>query len=269
MKAFTLLFVLFLSITTFSQDRVIKNSGDTLNCKVTEIGADQIKYYYSNNEKLIFGIDKALVKRIEFSTGEIVEIEANSFDNPEYYINQNKNVIKFNFLSPTNDNLEFIYERSLKPGRSWETSLGIIGLGFDPNDYNPLGVYGKFAYKFIRKPDFYMQRMHYAHILKGAYIAPEFAMRYTSYESHVHAYDYWGAYDSPQERVEDFSVAVTLKFGKQWVIDDGFVIDLFFGVGYGFTSNSSGNYDVISYGFVVAPEVPIVFTSGLRVGWAF
>ncbi len=267
MKSLILLSLIFFSITIFSQDRVIKNSGDTLNCKVTEIGADQIKYYYSNNDKLIFGIDKALVKRIEFSTGEVIKIEANSFDNPEYYIDQNRNVIKFNFLSPMNSNLEFIYERSLKPGRSWETSLGIIGLGFDPADHNPRGAYGKFAYKFIRKPDFYMQRMHYAHILKGAYIAPEFAVRYTSYDTYIYRYN-WNTY-SHKERIQDFSMAVTLKFGKQWVIDDGFIVDLFLGVGYGFTTNSGDNYDVVSYGFIVAPEVPITFTSGLRIGWAF
>ncbi len=269
MKHIPLILLMFISITTFAQDKVIKNSGDTLNCKVTEIGADQIKYYYSNNDKLIFGIDKALVKRIEFSTGEVIEVKANSFDNPEYYIDQSKNIIKFNFLSPVNTNLEFIYERSLKPGRSWETSLGIIGVGFDPNDYNPRGAYGKFAYKFIRKPDFYMQRMHYAHLLKGAYMAPEISMRYTSYETYVYTGNYWETYETHQERVEDFSVAVTLKFGKQWVIDDGFVVDLFLGVGYGFTSSSNDSYDVIPYGFIVGSEVPIAFTGGLRVGWAF
>jgi len=268
MKKLTLFFLLLTSFAAFSQDRVIKNSGDTLNCKVTEIGTDQIKYYYSNNEKLIFGIDKALVKRIEFSTGEVIKIESNSFDNPEYYINQNRNVIKFNFLSPINTNLEFIYERSIKPGRSWETSLGIIGLGWDPNDYNPRGAYGKFAYKFIRKPDYYMQRMHYAHILKGAYIAPELAMRYTSYESYVYSDYDWQTYVS-EKRIDDFSVALTLKFGKQWVFDDGFIVDLFLGIGYGFSSKSGDSYDVIPYGFIVASEVPLSFTGGLRIGWAF
>ncbi len=267
MKSLTLLLLMFASIAVFSQDRVIKNSGDTLNCKVTEIGADQIKYYYSNNENLIFGIDKTLVRRIEFSTGEVIKIEANSFDNPEYYIDQNRNGIKINFLSPINSSFEFIYEHSLKPGRSWETSLGIIGLGFDLDDYNPRGVYGKFAYKFIRKPDFYMQRMHYAHILKGAYIAPELALRYASYEPYVN--DFWEPYESHQERLNDFSIAVTLKFGKQWVFDDGFIVDVFCGIGYGITSQSGDNYDVISYGFIVGSEVPIAFTGGLRLGWAF
>ncbi len=269
MKNLTLLFLLVFSIAAFSQDRVIKNSGDTLKCKVTEIGADQIKYYYSDNEKLIFGIDKALVKRIEFSTGEVMKIEANSFDNPEYYIGQNRNVIKFNFLSPINTNMEFVYEHSIKPGRSWETSLGIIGLGFDTDDYNPKGVYGKFAYKFIRKPDFYMQRMHYAHILKGAYIAPELALRHTSYDSYVYSEDYGQNYESHEERIKDFSIAVTLKFGKQWVFDDGFIVDLFVGIGYGVTNNSGDSYDVVTYGFIVGPEVPIAFTGGLRLGWAF
>jgi len=61
------------------------------------------------------------------------------------------------------------YEQNIKPGKSWETALGIIGLGADPQDVNPRGVYGKFAYKFMRNPDFYSTKMHYSHILKGAY----------------------------------------------------------------------------------------------------
>jgi len=270
MKRLFLLLLVFLSFFTISlnaQDRVIKNSGDTLKCKVTEVGADEIKYYYPDNEKLIFGIDKALVDHIEFGTGEVIKMERNTFDNPEYYAGQSKNALKIRFLSFFNTNMELTYERSLKPGRSLETSLGIIGIGFDINDYNPRGVYGKFAYKFIRKPDFYMQRMHYAHILKGAYIAPELALRYSSSEHTT--YFYYGDYETMStDREQEFSFAVTVKFGKQWVIDDGFLVDLFLGVGYGMTTS---DYDEpVNYGFLAGPsEVPLALTAGLRLGWVF
>ena len=83
--------------------------------------------------------------------------------------NQSKNAIKINFLSPLFGTTELIYERSIKPGRSWETALGIVGLGNDIQEIDPRGVYGKFAYKFMRSPDAYLQNMHYSHILKGAY----------------------------------------------------------------------------------------------------
>jgi len=160
---------------------------------------------------------------------------------------------------------EFVYEQNVKPGKSWETALGIIGLGWDPQDNNAGGVYGKFAYKFMKDPDFYMQRMHYAHILKGAYFAPEIAMRYVKYDAYnYYYYDY--NYSESHVRKEQFGMAVLLKFGKQWIFDDSFLVDLYGGMGYGIGGDSD---EALTYGFIVAPEVPIAFTGGLRIGWVF
>ena len=266
----TLLFIL-LAINAISQDKIIKKNADIINCKVTEIAADEVKYYYSDNQKLIFGIDKALVEKIEFATGEIIVIENNSFENSEYYANQSKHALKINFLSPLAGSTEFIYEQNIKPGKSWETGIGIIGLGADPQDINPRGVYGKFAYKFMRNPDFYSTKMHYSHILKGAYFAPEIAVRYMSFDSHN--YDYYydsnGNYHSnnSDERKNLFSMAFLLKLGKQWIFDDSFLLDIYGGVGYGFGAN---DYEGLTYGFIVAPnEFPIAFTGGIRIGWVF
>lgn len=263
--------ILIISFSAFSQDKIVKKSGDVINCKITELGVEQVKYYYKQNEKLIFGIDNALVDRVEFGTGEIVEIEKNTFDNPEYYVDQSKNALKINFLSPLFGTTELVYERSIRPGRSWETSLGIVGLGNDMQDISPRGVYGKFAYKFMRSPDFYMHKMNYSHILKGAYIAPEIALRYMSYESY--RYDYY--YDSSDQyhdsssssRESQVTLAIMLKFGKQWVFDDAFLVDVHWGVGYGVGADE---YDGLPYGFLVAPdEFPIALTSGIRIGWVF
>lgn len=269
MKNLIALFLLVISISTFAQDKIIKKNADTINCKVTEIAADEVKYYYTENPKLVFGVDKALVERIEFSTGEVIEIEDNTFRNPEYYANQGKHALKINFLSPLFGSTEFIYEKSINPGRSWETALGIVGLGNDLQDINPRGVYGKFAYKFMKNPDFYSHRMHYAHILKGAYFAPEIAIRYMSFDSYN--YDYYydsnGRYydNSSEDRESKFTLALMLKFGKQWVFDNSFLIDIYAGVGYGFGAD---DYDGLPYGFIVAPDdFPIALTSGIRIGW--
>jgi len=260
----SLLFV-FVSVLTFAQDNIIKKNGEIINCKVTEIGAAEVKYYYGDNEKLIFGIDKVLVDNVTFSTGEVIIIE-NTLKNAEYYANQKKNAIKINFLSPLFGTTELVYENSIKPGKSWETALGIVGLGVDIEDINPRGVYGKFAYKFMRDPDFYMHRMHYAHILKGAYFAPEIALRYMSYDSYYY-YDYHnGSYNNSEKREENFALALMLKFGKQWVFDDSFLVDIHWGIGYGI----GGDDDGLPFGFIVGPsEVPIAVTSGIRVGWVF
>jgi len=265
MKNLVIFLLLLLSINAISQDKLIKKNSEIINCKVTEIAAGEVKYYYADNPKLIFGIDKALVEKIEFSTGEVIEIENNTFRNPEYYADQGKHALKINFLSPLMGSTEIIYERSIKPSKSWETALGIIGLGNDIQDINPRGVYGKFAYKFMRDPDFYSHRMHYSHILKGAYFAPEIAVRYMSFDNHY--YYYYSDNNYSEDRENLFTLALMLKFGKQWVFDDAFLLDIYAGVGYGFGAN---DYEGMPYGFIVAPnEFPIAFSSGIRVGWVF
>jgi hypothetical protein len=81
-----------------------------------------------------------------------------------------------------------------------------------------------------------MNNMHYSHILKGAYFAPEFAIRYMEYDSYN--YNYFYSSEPNTKRKEDFAFALLLKVGKQWVIDDAFVIDWFVGMGYGFSKAS-------------------------------
>jgi len=265
MKKLLTLVLLLISISTFAQDKIIKKNGDVIDCKVTEIASDEVKYFYSDNPKLIFGIDKAKLEKIEFGTGETIAIKSDTFMDEEYYANQHKHAIKVSFLSPLFGHTEFSYEQYIKPGRTWEVGLGIIGLGVDTHDINAKGVYTKFAYKMIRKPDYYSQRMHYSHILKGAYIAPELAFRYVTYDSDNYN-AYTGQYNG-EDRTEEFAFALTLKFGKQWVIDDSFIIDLYLGVGYG-SNNGNQSMGPVPFGFVTGVDVPIAFTSGLRIGWA-
>jgi hypothetical protein len=272
MKTLTTLLAIFLCFSAFAQDKIIKTTGDTISCKVTELASAEVKYYYADNPKLIFGIDNALVDRVEFATGEVIKIDNNTFQNAEYYAGQSKNALKLNFLSPLFGTTEFIYERSIKPGKSWETALGIIGLGNDIQDINPRGVYGKFAYKFMRSPDFYSHKMHYSHILKGAYFAPEIALRYMSYDDNYYYsyYDYnTGNYSSTgdEERKSQTTIAFMLKLGKQWVFDDSFLLDIYAGVGYGIGADDD---EALPYGFIVATnDFPIALTSGIRIGWVF
>ncbi|HPE76151.1 MAG TPA: hypothetical protein PLC80_08675 [Draconibacterium sp.] len=266
MKVLTIFLFAIISFSVFGQDKIIKKTGAVIEAKVSEIAVDEVKYYYSENPKLVFGIDKVLVEKIEFSTGEVIVMEDNSFKNPEYYVKQNKHALKINFLSPLMGSSEFVYEQSIKPGRSWETAVGIIGLGFDTQDNNAGGVYGKFAYKFIKDPDFYMQRMHYSHILKGAYFAPELALRYVKFDSYNYYYSNYN-YSESREREIGFGIAVLLKFGKQWVLDDSFLIDSFFGLGYGI---GGSEYETLNYGFIAGEgDLPIAVTAGLRIGWLF
>lgn len=188
MKAFTFVIIMIFSVASYAQDKIVKKTGDIINCEVTEVGLGEIKYFYENKSKVTFTIDKALVSKIIFATGEEISIESDNLKNPEFYADQGKRAFKIGFLSPLSGSTELVYEQSIKPGKSWETSIGIVGLGFDFGDVKPRGAYGKFAYKFMRTPSFYTNRMRYAHILKGGYFAPELSVRYMAFDSYDYNY---------------------------------------------------------------------------------
>ncbi|MBS2100448.1 hypothetical protein [Carboxylicivirga linearis] len=258
------LLTIFLFVdSAVAQDKLIKNNNDTITCIIKEIGDLEIKYTNPEvSETILFGIDKEDVSKIILANGKEMEFSSVMFD-PEKYANNNKNALKVNFLSPLFNSLKLSYERSLQPGRSIEFELGIIGVGNDIYLTDEKGVCLKVGYKLIKSPDYYLRGQRYAHILKGAYIRPELAFSTYSYDYEVWDWDYEG---TTRERNTMF--AVLLNFGKQWVIDDGFVVDTFLGVGYGFGDDDE------SYGMHKAfiggiDEFPIALTSGVRIGWCF
>lgn len=258
----TLLFgmLVFLIIPAAAQDLIIKTSQDSLSCKIREIGTEEIKYALPDYPAdLLFSISKEKVNKLVFSNGKEMTF-MNEMDNPINYSEQNKNAIKLDFLSPLTGNTTLAYERSLKPGQSIETTLGLIGLGADPNDNEPRGSFLKFGMKFIKSPDFYLKGMRYAHILKGAYVKPEIGFCYYSKNDEIWTDPYGGYYTT--ERKDYISMMVQIVIGKQWVINDVFLVDFYGGVGYGF-DDGDGNYH---YGYSVTPDVPLSFSAGLKIG---
>ncbi len=258
-----IVFVTAFSIGVDAQDIIIKKNADTIPCKVKEIGSDEIKYTLPGYPSdVLFTITKDKTTKLIFENGQEMTFQ-DEMDNPLNYADQNKNAIKFDFLSPLTGNSTFAYERSLKPGQSIEATLGIIGLGFDPNEINPRGSFVKFGMKFIKSPDFYLQGMRYAHILKGSYIKPEIGFGYYSKESEVYN-NCWDSYYTT-ERKEYFSVVLQLVIGKQWIINDVFLVDFYGGVGYGF-DDKEGEYH---FGYAITPEIPLSFSAGLKIGILF
>lgn len=260
--AFFILFVLVLSVNSaFSQDKIIKKNQETIDCKIKEIGTDYVKYTLADYpEDVLFSIDADKLLKVVFASGQEKYFQQ-ELTNPENYTDNKKNAIKLDFMSPLTGNTTFSYERSLKPGRSMEATLGIIGLGIDPNDSDQAGIFIKYGYKFIKSPDFYFNKMRYAHILKGAYVRPEIAFAYYHYNIDP---EYYG---TPRERTSVFTGAVHLILGKQWIMDDVFLIDFYVGIGYGISDDGNAHY---SYGYVVGdPDVPVSATAGLKIGLLF
>ena len=253
-----------LSQSIVAQDIIIKKDSLTIKCKIKEIGIDDIKYIlpeYSSD--VSFAIAKDNVAKVIFENGKEMSFQT-EMKNPENYSDNKKNALKINFLSPLYGSTSFSYEKSLKPGRSIEGTLGFIGLGIDQWDENPGGAFAKFGYKFIKDPDFYLRGMRYAHVLKGAYFKPELGVAVFGRDGWD--YDNYSQYGG-KSRETVTSVVLQIIMGKQWVVDNAFLIDFYAGIGYGVSTTDETSY---YYGFSIAnSSLPISFSSGLKIGLLF
>jgi hypothetical protein len=292
-----LLIVLFIAVNAIAiqaQDRIYKKNGEIINCKVIEIDANYIKFKQPKiNPDVTINIPKSKVSKIVYSNGDIF-----SFDEPvntqsvydseaevteqapnmdDFLKNNKKNAIKIGFFSPLTGHLSFGYERSLGAQRSVEVGLGIIGVGgtfnpinmffFIPNkDLNtyqdPKGAFIRIGYKFIRNPNDY----RIPHLLKGSYFKPE--ITYTFFNSTTKLY-----YDNPKPGEDIYTFVTTnhnvyafmLNIGKQWIFENIFLIDINFGLGYGFGLGDSGSF-VFSH-IQGGNSFPISLSAGFRFGF--
>ncbi|MFP4470600.1 MAG: hypothetical protein ACLFPE_07945 [Bacteroidales bacterium] len=249
--------------TGFAQDKIYKRNQDVIECKIREVGSDEIKYQLPDYpQDVLFSLEKDKIIKVVFENGKELDF-IEEMQNPENYVGQSKNAIKIEFLSPLTGNTTFAYERSLKPGKSLEATLGIIGLGVNTYGSDTWGSFLKFGMKFIKSPDFYLKGMRYAHILKGSYVKPEIAFGY--YNKTVEEWSEYGSFYN-QQHVDVYSMTIQLVIGKQWVMKDAFLVDFFGGVGYGF-DNQGGDYH---FGYAIASDdVPLSFSAGLKIGYLF
>lgn len=268
----SLLAFLLVAVSMQAQDKIYKKDKTIIDCKITEIGLNEIKYRISEEEMAdspIITISVTDVIKVLLSSGREIEFK-DPLTDPNSYTEDRKHAIKFHFLSPLAEHLAFSYEKSIKPGRSFETELGIIGAGFELEDNSSsAGVYVSSGLKFLKTPDFYTQRMKYAHILKGGYIKPQVVLSIYHNESTVWGYS--STYDVDRNVVAG---ALILNIGKQVIYDNFFLIDYSFGLGYGFSNQSYSDdyYDYnefrsYHYGFIMGDNsMPIAVTAKVKIG---
>jgi hypothetical protein len=257
----TITVVFLLPLGLIAQDQIFKKNKEVITCTVREVGTEEIRYNLPEyQEEVTFAIEKDKVDRIVFADGQEIVIE-NEMYNPENYPDDRTKAIKLDFISPLTGNTTISYEQSMRPGRSWEVSLGLIGMGIDPNNNNALGLFGQFGIKFIKSPDFYLSRMRYSHLLKGGYIKP--VVSFAAY-----GIDRNEIYPYNVERETVLSGMIMVDFGKQWVFDNVLLFDLYAGVGYGFSTGMNSDDLDYNFGFVTGPpEVPIALEAGINLGY--
>jgi hypothetical protein len=275
------------SLQALAQDKIYKKNGDVVEAKVIEIGETEIKYkIFTDQEGPTYSVDKDRLKKIIYQTGR-EETFVNSLRDTSLYADQTKSAIKFNFLAPLGGYTQLSYERNIKPGRSYEISLGIIGLGlrqkredvdynYNPNEFSTStrrefyrGAAGAFigaGYKFIKLPNFVRSGDKYSHILQGFYAKPEILLG-------IYSQNQYNTSRSGQNTEERESVvlgAFVINLGKQWVLGESFLLDLYGGMGYALdsqdNSNFFNNYGGNHFGLQVAGETGVGFTGGFKIG---
>lgn len=237
-------------MTAQAQDVIHRKNGKTIEAKVIEVGEAEVKYkLFTQPDGVTYVMDATLVKKIVMANGAVHKFEeGGSIDNTEYYVGQKKNAYKINFIGIVFGYTSLAYERSLKPGSSFEGRLTLIGLGKSPDanyyssstfkqELRGLGLTG--GYKFIHKPDFSTSRQRYAHLLKGGYIRPEITL--ASYSENRNVYSSSPPYNSSTQRVTTTYGCFMLAFGKQWIFDNAFAVDFYTGIGLGAKTKDKNN----------------------------
>ena len=188
----------------FAQDIIIKKDGTKIWTKIVEISDTKIKYYqYQDQGGLLFTMDRALIREIEFEGGMDYKEEAPGSD-PAYYVDDKRNNLKLNFM---------VYDVDLK--------LFGLGINDDFKDDGGFGIGGAFKIKTgsIFKGDGYRPN----HLLHGGYIRPRlgFGRRQDTY---------WTS--SSNRTFNQNYIHYGFDFGKQWIFSNIMSLDIFTGFHY-------------------------------------
>ncbi|MEQ9423085.1 MAG: DUF3575 domain-containing protein [Cyclobacteriaceae bacterium] len=168
-----------------------------------------------------------------------------------------KKAIKMEFFSPLTGNLTLGYEQYLGNFTSLEFKVGFIGVGKqDFADRREAGLFISGGPKFKLKPEYAQKGTFSTHLLRGGYIRPE-----VTFASHKY---YRDREFNPAYGETATSVALTINYGKQWVLGDIMTMDWHIGMGYGYTSTDEADYyyrTTWSGG-----DLPIAWTAGFTIG---
>lgn len=262
--------LIILSMSIFAQDHIYKTNKDVIECKVTEIGETEVKYTLEDQE-VTFVISTRKIEKIILENGKEI-IFQEPLKDEENYAGLKTTAWKFGLFSPLTGATNFGYEKMIKPGRSIELNLGVIGLGQNNTGFYQAGGYLKAGYKFTADPSFNLRGITYSHPLMGLYMKPEIA--FSAYEQDYQSY-YYPNNAPTTGRNTIFSAAAIINIGKQFVFADVMLLDLGFGLGYGFDNmnekklggNSETKVPMNHFSYFLLGETPLAITGGIKIGF--
>jgi hypothetical protein len=278
MKNLILPAILFFSVTTtHAQDKILRKNGQKLTVKIIEVGSTDIRYKNLDDpDGPVYVLERDRISKIEFANGKVEKFMIDLKD-PELYKDQKAQALKINFIAPLIGYSEFSYEKSVGVGKSYELSLGIIGLGKNSQlDWynngvqqtmkNQFGFFAGAGFKFNKLPDFIFGRSRQTHLMQGGYARPQIYLGNYSENMRVVKNNIPAV-----EKINTTFGAIMIEFGKQWVFGETLLIDCYWGLGYGFDNKYNNNgYDDVAVNhysmsrFGRSPGLGL--SGGLRVG---
>lgn len=268
----------------FSQDKIFQHNKQIIEAKIVSIGLDEIVYKpYDNLNGPTYSIAKDKVAKIVFENGKMEVFKTNNLLEEDLYFGQLTKAFKVDFLGPLLGYTQFIYEKNLGKNRSVEWSLGVIGAGkanrlsyysangnFVEEGRKPFGISVGAAYKFNKIPDLIFGRAKFAHLMQGSYARPSFYLG--NYSENTIQYKANNQY--VVERLNTTFAALQLEFGRQWIFADKFLLDTYWGLGYGFDNKRNkgdfyDDYEYAAFNYIntrVGRTPGLSFTFGVRTG---
>lgn len=241
--------LLLLTASLKAQDKIYRKNGQILKVKIIEVGTSDIRYKILDDpDGPIYVLEKDRIRKIVYANETTEKLTVNLKD-PEQYAEQLRRNIKIDFLGPLLGYSQITYEKSTGVGKSYELTLGIIGAGknqvinyydyqFRTERRNQFGISAAAGYKFSKLPDFLFGRTRFTHLMQGGYARPVVYLGNYSENRII----YKANNQSVLERQNISFGALQVELGKQWVFGDKFLIDLFWGLGWGFDNKKGNGY---------------------------
>ena len=285
-------------------DTMVTVKGGFIIGKIVKVTETEIEFKKEiDADAPIYVVDKSKLKEIRWGNGKVEKVEQDEMDvNKEFSIIDLRSAIKFNFFSLVNDQVTFTYEHTLKVGYNAEVSVGIINnsmlkYSFNSGSNLTQGVLAKAGVKYLLGTDYYIKGLKYTHPLKGRYLKPEIS--YSSFvirgvqgylqssvpnSSYYNGYYYYSTPVYSDRKIN--ACAITLNYGRQFILGNMFTIGYSVGLGYSFVSskytnpvfNSSqvvGGYSDLKntptdlYTHLSASGLPVAFTGTFTFGYIF
>jgi hypothetical protein len=245
---FLLLCACFVALSCYAQDKIYtKLQKNPIDGEVVEIGVNDIKYKPADHSNLTIAIDKQDVVKIIYKNGQ-VNIITNPMQDLTFYQGQHLNNLKVSIINIATGSTQLFYERGIKPGKSIEYELNLIGLGNDQKigstDYTmqQLGLGVGIGAKYIRLPDFVSGNVRLRHLMQGAYLEPAISVNVYQRNFYSSAFDTSsGSYSGSTDRKTCFAIHPHITMGKEWIMDNSVSVDIYGLLGYSF-DNLYSNY---------------------------